>query len=135
MYLFEQIDKLLEHYNYSRIMLAKKIDVPTATFNRYFSLEQEDKLRGCLWKIHKVFPEISRNWLFFDEGEMFDKIENNSETKKTIENLKNELQEERKLNRQLQNELIAERKISRELQAQLNTLTLHDKAEFQKIAN
>lgn len=109
MYLFEKIDKLLEHYNYSRIMLAKKIDVPTATFNRYFSENQEDKLRGCLWKIHEVFPEISRNWLFFGEGEMFDKIESNPEInslQNQIKELEQEIKEERKLNRQLTNKLL-----------------------------
>ncbi len=140
MQLFQKIDNILKYYNFSRIMLAKKINIHVATFNRYFTPDQEDKLRSCLWDIHKIFPEISRDWLFFDEGEMFLTSNNNSFLsdkeleKKNIE-LQNELFEERKLNRKLQSELIEERKISRELQAKLDYATLQDKAVFQKIAN
>lgn len=133
MYLFEKINDLLKFYNYSRIMLAKKIDVPTATFNRYFTPDQEDKLRACLWKIHQIFPEISRDWLFFDEGEMFEKKENIQLIKlqKENEELKQENSEINKMNRQLQAELIEERKISRELQAKLDN-TLNNTSSVQK---
>lgn len=111
MHLFEKVDKLLEHYNFSRIMLSKKIDIPSATFNRYFTPDHEDKLRACLWKIHEVFPEVSRNWLFFDEGEMFDKAENNpkiTQLQKKVDELEQEVTEERKINRQLTARLLIE---------------------------
>lgn len=111
MEILKRITKILDYYNYSRIMLAKKININENTFNRYFLPDQEDKFLGCLWKIHAVFPEISRNWLFFGEGEMFDKTESSPEIsslQKKIEELEHEITEERKLNRQLTARLLNE---------------------------
>lgn len=111
MELYKKVDQLLAHYNFSRSALAKEINVHVNTFGRYFTPDQEDKLRACLWKIHEVFPEVSRNWLFFDEGEMFDKEENNpkiTQLQKKVDELEQEVTEERKINRQLTARLLIE---------------------------
>lgn len=113
MELYKRIDCLLSHYNLSRSALAKEINIHVNTFGRYFIPDQEDKLRACLWKIHEVFPDISRDWLFFGEGEMFDKAENNpkiAQLQKKVDELEQEVSEERKINRQLTARLLIEGK-------------------------
>lgn len=70
MLLFERIEKLLETKGSSRQRLAKQLGVPQVTFNRYFCEEQQDKLAQHLWAILKIFPDLRRDWLFFDEGDI-----------------------------------------------------------------
>lgn len=70
MKLFERIECLLSEKGMSRKQLAVALDVPQNTFNRYFCQEQQDKLVPYLWKIFDLYSDVSREWLFFGEGEM-----------------------------------------------------------------
>lgn len=70
MNLFERVSKLIEAKGISRNILAKRLDVPQNTLNRYFCAEHQDKLAQHLWTLLNLFPDVSREWLFFGEGEM-----------------------------------------------------------------
>lgn len=67
---FERVDKVLKFKGFPRYWLAGQLGVPQNTFTRYFSVEQQSKLLPYLWEIYLIFPDISREWLFFDEGPM-----------------------------------------------------------------
>jgi len=90
MNLYEKIDNVLKYYNLSRSELARRLQVAQNTINRYFTPEQQDKLTPYLWKILESFPDVSRDWLFFGEGEMLGK---NRVTGKDVDALKEQVQE------------------------------------------
>jgi len=50
--------------------LAKQLNIRQTTFNSWFSVNRQDCLLPVLRRILELFPHISRNWLFFGEGEM-----------------------------------------------------------------
>ena len=71
MYFFERVDLVLNHHAMSRTELSRRLDIKHNTFSRYFTPDQQDKLSQSLWKMLDIFPDISRDWLFFGEGEMY----------------------------------------------------------------
>ncbi len=70
MEVFERVTEVLKAKKLARYQLAEMVGAKQNTFNRYFDLENQDKLTPYLWKILELFPDISRDWLFFGEGEM-----------------------------------------------------------------
>ena len=54
----------------SRTNLARHLNIKQTTFNCWFSRDRQDYLLPVLFKILELYPHISREWLFFGEGEM-----------------------------------------------------------------
>ena len=92
MELFERVSNLAEKKAGSRTKLAKILNIGQVTFNGYFKVERQNNLWPILFKILKIYPEISRDWLFFGEGEMIKSNQPAESTdSRTIEKLKSEI--------------------------------------------
>lgn len=51
---------------------CKKLSIRNTTMSGYLNEYGQDKVRvGLLLEILEAYPQISRDWLFFNEGEMF----------------------------------------------------------------
>ena len=70
MELHERVDAVIKRMAKSRTHLAKQLDIEQTTFNTWFSRDRQDYLLPTLFKILELYPHISRDWLFFGEGEM-----------------------------------------------------------------
>ena len=67
--LFERI-KLVAKTKGSVKKLAFELNIPQTTFNGYLSEKRQDNLWPLLPKILVLYPELSRDWLYFGEGQM-----------------------------------------------------------------
>jgi hypothetical protein len=76
MELYERVDEIIRKTAKSRTHLAKQLKIKQTTFNSWFSRERQDHLLPNLMAILKLYPHISRDWLFFGEGEMLKSDEN-----------------------------------------------------------
>jgi hypothetical protein len=72
MELYERVDAVIRRMAKSRTHLAKQLNIKQTTFNSWFSLDRQDNLWPVLFEILKLYPYISRDWLFFDEGVMLE---------------------------------------------------------------
>ena len=54
----------------SRSQMAKKLEIKQTTFNSWFASARQDNLWPVLHKILELYPHISREWLYFGDGEM-----------------------------------------------------------------
>ena len=70
MELYERVDEIIRKMAKSRTHLAKQLNIKQTTFNSWFSRDRQDYLLPVLFKILEFYPHISREWLFFGEGEM-----------------------------------------------------------------
>ena len=70
MELYERVDELIDYAGKSRASLAKQLKIKQTTFNGYFTREKQKNLWPFLQEILAHFPQTSREWLFFGEGEM-----------------------------------------------------------------
>ena len=70
MELHERVDKVIKRMVKSRANLAKQLDIKQTTFNSWFTIDKQEYLLPILFQILKLYPHISREWLFFGEGEM-----------------------------------------------------------------
>ena len=73
MELFERVDALIKYSGNSRASLAKQLRIKQTTFNGYFFGDRQKGLWPLLQEILAFFPQTSREWLFFGEGEMLKK--------------------------------------------------------------
>lgn len=71
MELFERVKELATVHFGSVAKLAARIGIAQTTFNAYLKPERQHNLWPLLPKILDAAPEISRQWLYFAEGEMF----------------------------------------------------------------
>ncbi len=69
---FERVLKVLKHKGVTKAWLANKLGIPKPTFNGWFCVEKQDKLEHYAKDMHAIWPDISREWLMFEEGDMFD---------------------------------------------------------------
>lgn len=114
MELFERLNHIAELLeNNSQAQLARRVDLLPQTLNNYMNFDGQQKIRKTLLdKILVVYPQLSRDWLFFGEGEMLDAartVEASAlpDTKdRRIAELEEELKEERRLNRRLTERLL-----------------------------
>jgi len=58
--------------------MAYALGLKQSTFNKYLN-ERCDKLWKLLPKILMLYPSVSREWLYFGEGEIFQSITHNTE--------------------------------------------------------
>jgi len=70
MELYERVDEIIRAMGRSRAHLAKRLDIKQTTFNHWFSRSRQHNLWPVLLKILELHPQLSRDWLFFGEGEM-----------------------------------------------------------------
>lgn len=118
MELFQRILQLVEVLTEnSQARFARSIGISQQTFNNYLNLEGQQKIRKTLLDtILSVYPKISRNWLFFGEGEIFSTGEDSvpkticalDEKDRRVAELEAELKEERRLNRDLTRRLLVD---------------------------
>ena len=73
MELYERVDAVIKYMAQSRSHLAKQLKIKQTTFNGYFSNVKQHNLWPSLSRILSLYPTISREWLFFGEGEMLKK--------------------------------------------------------------
>lgn len=109
MQLFERVELILSLKKMPRYVLAEKLGMKQNTFTRYFCKEHQAKMTPHLWEILKIFPDVNRNWLFFEEGEPFsDGRSSQTDLTGELAQLRLELAEERALNRKLAARLLGE---------------------------
>jgi hypothetical protein len=65
MELYERVDEVIRKLARSRTYLAKQLNIKQTTFNSWFSRSRQDNLWPILFEILKLYPYISREWLFF----------------------------------------------------------------------
>jgi len=70
MELHERVDAVIKRVAKSRSHMAKQLEIKQTTFNSWFSRDRQEYLLPILYKILELHPHISREWLFFGEGEM-----------------------------------------------------------------
>jgi hypothetical protein len=70
MELYERVNVLIRRMARSRTHLAKQLNIKQTTFNSWFSGDRQEHLLPVLFKILELYPHISREWLFFGEGQM-----------------------------------------------------------------
>jgi hypothetical protein len=70
MELYERVDAVIRRMTKSRANLARQLNIRQTTFNSWFSRSRQNNLLPVLLKIQEIYPHISRDWLFFGEGEM-----------------------------------------------------------------
>lgn len=71
MELFQRIKKLAKSMMTSDSAMAAAIGMKQSTFSGYLNQKRQNNLWPLLPKILEVFPQISRQWLYFEEGPMF----------------------------------------------------------------
>lgn len=70
MYLFERIKEIAEKIAPSQTALGKELGLPQSKFNQYLNTVSEKNLWQYLPRIIEIYPQISREWLYFGEGDM-----------------------------------------------------------------
>ena len=70
MELFERVDAVVRRMAKSRTHMAKQLNIKQTTFNSWFTRDRQEYLLPVLFQIMELYPHISREWLFFGEGEM-----------------------------------------------------------------
>lgn len=116
MELYQRLLQLVELLaNNSQAKFAKGVGLSQQTFNNYLNPDGQQKIRKSLLdKVLTIYPEVNRDWLFFDEGEPLggkktasDALLCQNDKDRRIAELEAELAEERRLNRQLITRLLA----------------------------
>ena len=70
MELYERVDAVVKRMAKSRTHMAKQLNIKQTTFNSWFTRDRQEYLLPILFQILELYPHISREWLFFGEGEM-----------------------------------------------------------------
>ncbi len=71
MQLYERVKSILAALTISQSEMARRLDMPQRTFQGYLNERRQDNLWPILPQILEIFPRISRQWLYFEEGPMF----------------------------------------------------------------
>lgn len=121
MELYERVRQISATVARSQSNLARGLELSQATFSGYLNEKRQDNLWPLLPKILELYPQVSRAWLYFDEGEMLThastppKTEREAELQAKIvtleqekEALAAELREADRLNRQLTTRLLVD---------------------------
>lgn len=110
MQLYERIKAVCTVLNLSQTTLAQELGLSQSRFNQYLNSKSQRNLWDYLPKILENYPQISRDWLYFGEGEPLQKTLTRPVAEIEHENciLKKELEEERIINKKLVNRLLLE---------------------------
>ena len=71
MQLFERVRIAISKMGTSQSEMAKTLGMPQRTFQDYLNEKRQDNLWTVLPKILEMYPRLSRQWLYFEEGPMF----------------------------------------------------------------
>lgn len=71
MELFQRIKKATKAMTLSDSAMAAAIGMKQSTFSGYLNQKRQNNLWPLLPQILEAFPQISRQWLYFEEGPMF----------------------------------------------------------------
>lgn len=69
MQLYERVLKLAENVAGSQTKMANALKLKPRTFSAYLNEDRQDNLWPLLPAILEAYHQVSRNWLYFDEGE------------------------------------------------------------------
>ena len=118
MLLFQRVKEVASVLAGSQTLLGEKLGFSSPrTFQAYLTEARQDNLWPLLPKILEIFPELSRDWLYFVEGTMLpsnkpaEAAVSSDDCQKRIAELEAELKEERALNRRLTERLLEMGKI------------------------
>lgn len=123
MQLFQRVKILAKSKAGSVKALAEKLGKGQSRFNAYLNETRQNNLWPLLPQILELYPDVSRDWLYFGEGEMIassptaaqvGELETELDAANAmldakdaeIERLRSELDEERRLNRNLTAKLL-----------------------------
>lgn len=70
MQLYERVKGVAKNFFGSDTGLAKALGIPQSTFSAWLNEKREDNLWPHLAAITIICPQVSREWLYFGEGEM-----------------------------------------------------------------
>ena len=70
--LFNRVIELAKKKEGSIKGVAEKLGILRQTFNGYLCESRQDNLWPLLPRLLAIYPDVSRDWLFFGEGEIFD---------------------------------------------------------------
>lgn len=68
--LFQRVREIIRRFSLSQANFSAQLGLQLTTFNGYLNEKRENNLWPYLGKILEIYPEISREWLYFGEGEM-----------------------------------------------------------------
>lgn len=71
MELYQRVKRISKELAGSETKMAAQLGIQQRTFNGYLSESRQANLWALLNKILEEYPQISRDWLYFNEGEMF----------------------------------------------------------------
>jgi len=69
MELFERVKYISKNLAASEARLAAALGLPQRTFNNYLRKKSQRNLWELLPRILEFFPQVRRDWLYFNEGE------------------------------------------------------------------
>lgn len=69
--IYQRVEQLRKDKKLTKSAFAERLGVPQNTYSRYTKSEDNEKLALLLWRIIDIWPDVSRNWIFFNEGEMY----------------------------------------------------------------
>lgn len=114
MELFERVKYIAKKTRGSETKFAEELGLVQRTFNGYLTPKRQDHLWALLPQILQCFPQVRREWLYFEEGTAFE--HGQEPVKKSapsgaflaerLAKMEAELLEERRLNRQLTAKLL-----------------------------
>ena len=123
MQLFQRVKHIAKNKAGSAKSLGEALGLSQSRFNGYLNETRQNNLWPLLPQILELFPDVSRDWLYFGEGEMLSasptaarvgELETELDAANAmldakdaeIERLRSELDEERRLNRNLTAKLL-----------------------------
>lgn len=117
MQLFQRVRILAKNKAGSVKALAEKLGKGQSRFNAYLNEQRQNNLWPLLPSILELYPDVSRDWLYFGEGEMiaaanptpeqFSELQHeNQQLREELEALKKELSETNRLYKNVSARLI-----------------------------
>ncbi len=70
MRLYQRVRRIAVEFAGSETKLAQQLGIQQRTLNGYLNESREENLFPSLSRILELYPQISRDWLYFGEGEM-----------------------------------------------------------------
>ena len=103
--LYNRVKELAKKKEGTDSGLAEKLGMARQTFQGYLNEKRQHNLWPLLPLILNLYSDVSREWLYFGEGEMFGQTESAKQEREKLlaenQNLRQELDAANRLNRQL----------------------------------
>lgn len=76
MLLFQRVKSVAAHCCGTNQALAEQLGLQPTTFQGYLNEKRQDNLWPLLPRILEIYPQIRREWLYFNEGSMIGESHN-----------------------------------------------------------